>query len=213
MTSFLFISLQSLPDVALTTPSLWTLGLSTLLTDRVVFLMCTEKVQAYKQLEKRIFKETLTAYLRRMDYENRSTSSWHGLGNSPALLLGPGWGWGWLPMTICKACGLRNPTPLHTKRRCDDRIFITKMERFGYARVPARCLTRAFKEAGGPVVHGAITMDRTGNWVPKWFLDVFLASCAGKKLYGLPPRLQVHKVVLRVTRSPIPPAAAVPLGI
>lgn len=116
-------------------------------------------------------------------------------------------------MTICEACGLRNPTPLHDKRRCDAMVYMAKMEAFGYARLPARCVTRAFREAGVQVYHGPVSTERTGNWIQKPFLVAFLASCKGKKLRGISLRLQVHKIVLSIIRDNPPPSPPVPLDV
>ncbi len=103
---------------------------------------------------------------------------------------------------VCDACGLVDPSPRHFGRQCEAKRYIERMEGFGYVRVRARSLTRAFRAVGVPVIHGPVTLDLMGNWVPKWFWDVFVASCGGRILRGHALRRHVKAVVDWVVHGP-----------
>jgi hypothetical protein len=106
-----------------------------------------------------------------------------------------------MKVDICEACGSVNPPHYHFGRQCEARRDIERMKGFGYVPIPGRCLTRAFRAAGVPVFHGPTTLDQTGNWVPKWFWDVFVASCGGRILRGHALRRHVEAVVEWVVRG------------
>ncbi|NOK34279.1 hypothetical protein HMI49_13840 [Corallococcus exercitus] len=105
---------------------------------------------------------------------------------------------------ICDTCGMMNvPNSHFGSRECEAKRYIRKMEALGYAPFPCRRWTRAFRSAGLQVVHGPITLNREGNWAPKWILDSFKAARTMAYIRKLPFKEQVAwhmKVALLVER-------------
>lgn len=61
----------------------------------------------------------------------------------------------------------------YDERHSEVEEFLRQMMREGYARVPCRRWTRAFRKIGVYVIHGPRTINRLGNWVPERFLNMF----------------------------------------
>lgn len=99
-------------------------------------------------------------------------------------------------MNTCMLCGMSNPSRTHpTSRRCVAKQRIAQLKAAGYAPIPYRRWTRAFKAEGVRVVHAPVTQDRTGNWVEKTFLDGFVAQRRVQAFRKLPFKLQVADYV------------------
>lgn len=104
---------------------------------------------------------------------------------------------------ICDSCGMVDVPPSHFGSRvCADKQLIARLEALGYAPIPYRRWTRAFRKAGMVVVHGPITINRTGNWAPKWLLDGFKKARALESFRKLDFREQVTLYVQLVTMRP-----------
>jgi hypothetical protein len=96
----------------------------------------------------------------------------------------------------CLKCGYSRPTSAHNGSRvCEAWRFIGMMKAIGFAPIPARRWTRAFKKYGVPIVYGDVTLSRTGNWVSKAFLDGFIASRRLASFRQLPFLEQVETYV------------------
>jgi hypothetical protein len=104
---------------------------------------------------------------------------------------------------ICDNCGMVDvPTSHFGSRLCAEKRQIAEMQALGYAPIPYRRWTRAFKKNGVPVVHGPITIYRTGNWAPKWFVDGFKKARALESFRKLDFQEQVTLYVQLVTMKP-----------
>lgn len=105
------------------------------------------------------------------------------------------------PLT-CGRCGAVEPPSSHYGSQvCRAKRFIQAMERRGFARVPARRWTRAFRRAGAPVVHGPVSVSKTGNWVPEEYLTALVEHRRHDEFRMLPFHLQVAAVVWWVKRG------------
>lgn len=78
------------------------------------------------------------------------------------------------------------------------RTFIDGMERAGYVRIPYRRWTRRFKKEGVPVVHGPISVTRTGNWAPRPFVESLRENRRHPEFRAMPFHRQVEEVAWRV---------------
>jgi len=106
------------------------------------------------------------------------------------------------PLT-CGRCGVVEPSKSHYGSPvCRARRFIRSMERRGFTRIPARRWTRALRKAGAPVVHGPVSVTRTGNWVPKEYLTALVEHRKREEFQRLPFHLQVAAVVWWVQKGP-----------
>jgi len=111
------------------------------------------------------------------------------------------WGEQMSPIT-CGRCGCINPSPTHYRGpECYARCFIRAKERRDFVRIPGRRLMRAFRKAGAPVVHGPTTVTRTGNWIPRKYLDALNENRNDPGFRRLPLHLQVAAVVWWLKRG------------
>ncbi len=87
---------------------------------------------------------------------------------------------------------------------CGTRAFIQYMEARGFVPIPHRRLTRALKREGAPVFHGPVSISRTGNWIPRLYLESLLEHRQQPAFRKLPFHLQVAAVVWWVKKGMTP---------
>ena len=97
----------------------------------------------------------------------------------------------------CGRCGVTEPLRSHYgSQACRARRFIQSMERRRLrAHSELGAGLDALRRAGAPVVHGFVSVTRTGNWTPKEYLTALVEHRRREEFRKLPFHLQVAAVV------------------